>query len=87
MPHWFWAPFLGFVAWFPAVLRGVHWGHKEAEYDPSEECPGTAPFRYCTLWHCILWYCMQVVSVAGAGWVGAARRRTREPMECPSTAA
>lgn len=26
---------------------GVHWGHKEADYDPSEEYPGTAPFRYC----------------------------------------
>lgn len=24
---------------------GVHWGHKEADYDPREEYPGTAPFR------------------------------------------
>lgn len=23
---------------------GVHWGHKEPDYDPSEEYPGTAPF-------------------------------------------
>ena len=23
---------------------GVHWGHKEKDYDPGEEFPGTAPF-------------------------------------------
>ncbi|GAB4818297.1 hypothetical protein N2152v2_005343 [Parachlorella kessleri] len=23
---------------------GVHWGHKEPDYDPAEEFPGTAPF-------------------------------------------
>lgn len=27
---------------------GVHWGHKEADYDPKEEYPGTAPFRWQT---------------------------------------
>ena len=24
---------------------GVHWGHKEPDYDPAEEFPGTAAFR------------------------------------------
>ena len=23
----------------------VHWGHKEKDYDPAEEYPGTHPFR------------------------------------------
>lgn len=24
----------------------VHWGHKEKDYDPNEEYPGTKPFRH-----------------------------------------
>ena len=30
---------------------GVHWGHKEADYDPKEEYPGTAPFRWQSSHH------------------------------------
>lgn len=26
----------------------VHWGFKEKDYDPSEEYPGTRPFRYAS---------------------------------------
>lgn len=43
----------------------VHWGHKEADYDPGEEFPGQGPFRWVGGW----------VWVAGAIQMGSGRGR------------